>query len=282
MPGTYDIGGEQAFICITCGTQYPPSTTPPEHCPICEDDRQYVHPRGQLWTTLAELRGRYHNRFDPLEPGVQRFVTEPAGLGIGQLAYLIETPHGNWLWETLAYVDETTIAQIQRRGGVEGIAISHAHYYATMVEWSRALGGVPIHLHEANRPWVMRPDPAVRFFEGETLEVLPGLTIIRCGGHFPGGQVLHWAGGAEGAGVLFSGDVIQVVADRRWVTFMYSYPNSVPLSAGEVRHVVEAVEPYPFERLYGAFDGHIVYPDAKGAVRRSSERYIQHITSDDV
>ena len=149
-----------------------------------------------------------------------------------------------------------------------------------MVEWSRALGDVPIHLHESNRPWVMRPDPAVRFFESETLEVLPGLTVIRCGGHFPGGQVLHWADGADGAGVLFSGDIIQVVADRRWVTFMYSYPNSVPLNASEVRHVVDSVEPYPFERLCGAFDGHVVYPDAKGAVRRSADRYIQHITGD--
>ena len=29
-----------------------------------------------------------------------------------------------------------------------------------MVEWSRALGGVPIHLHAADRQWVMRADPA--------------------------------------------------------------------------------------------------------------------------
>ena len=43
--------------------------------------------------------------------------------------------------------------------------------------------------------------------------------------HFDGGQVLHWAGGEDGRGALFSGDIFTVVPDRRWVSFMYSYPN---------------------------------------------------------
>src|SRR5690606_26009492 len=164
------------------------------------------------------------------------------------------------------------------RGGAQAIAISHAHYYATMVEWSRALGGIPIYLHETNRPWVMYPDPAVEFFTEETRELLPGVTLIRCGGHFPGASVLHWTDGAEGRGVLLSGDTIQVVADRRWVSFMYSYPNQIPLDPESVRRIVAAVEPYPFERLYGAFGRHVL-ADAKASVRRSAERYIEHIQS---
>jgi len=145
-----------------------------------------------------------------------------------------------------------------------------------MNEWSRALGGVPIHLHTANRPFVMYPTDAVHFFEADTLELVPGLTVVRCGGHYPGASVLHWADGAEGRGVVFSGDTMQVVADRRWLSFMYSYPNSIPLDPASVRHIVEAVEPYPFERIYGAFNRHVL-EDAKGAVRRSAERYVRHI-----
>jgi hypothetical protein len=267
-----------APICVTCGTQFPPAETVPAHCPICEDDRQYVNPKGQRWTTLAELRGRYHNRFTELEPGLTSIVTEPA-LAIGQRAYLVRTPRGNVLWDMLTYLDETTVAEIERHGGCAAIAISHPHYYATMGEWSRLLGDAPIFLHADNRPWVMRPTAAVRFWEGESVEVLPGLTVVRCGGHFPGASVLHWPEGAEGRGALLSGDTIQIVRDRRWVTFMYSYPNAIPLDAGAVRRIVAAVEPYAFERLYGAFQDEPVV-DAKAAVGRSAERYVRHLSGE--
>jgi glyoxylase-like metal-dependent hydrolase (beta-lactamase superfamily II) len=265
-----------AFLCVACGTQYPPSVHPPDRCPICEDERQYVPPEGQRWTTLAEMRGHYHNRFTELEPGVTEIETEPA-FAIGQRAFLIQTPQGNALWETLAYLDETTLAEIERRGGAAAIAISHPHYYTTMTAWSRALGNVPIYLHEANRRWVMYPSLAIRFFEQDALELVPGVTVIRCGGHFPGASVLHWAGGAEGHGVLFSGDTLQVVADRRHVSFLYSYPNLIPLDPETVRAVVASLEPYAFERIYGAFGRHIL-ADAEEAVRRSAERYIAHVT----
>ena len=113
-------------------------------------------------------------------------------------------------------------------GGISAIAISHPHYYSSMIEWSRAFD-CPVFLHAADRQWVMRPDPAIEFWEGETKEIGQGLTLIRCGGHFEGGTVLHWPGGADGKGVILSGDILQVVEDRRWVSFMYSYPNLIPL-----------------------------------------------------
>ena len=266
-------------ICVTCGTQFPPSTETPPGCPICEDDRQYIHPaRGQQWTTLPELRQAHRNRIDPVGPGVTRIVTEPA-FAIGQQAYLIETPQGNILWDLVALVDEATIAEIRGRGGIAAIAISHAHYYTTMVAWSRALGDVPILLHEANREWVMRPDPAVRFWSGDAISPVPGVTIRRTGGHFPGAMVLHWDNrndGQDGAGVLFSGDIITVVADPKWVTFMYSYPNTIPLDAATVRRMADLVAPYPFARIHDAFDKHVV-SDGNGVVERSAARYVRHI-----
>jgi glyoxylase-like metal-dependent hydrolase (beta-lactamase superfamily II) len=265
------------FLCVTCGTQYPASDTPPDGCPICLDDRQYVNPNGQQWTTLEELRaGGRRNRFELVADGVTAIVTEP-GVGIGQRAHLIETPRGNVLWDCVAYLDDETVAEVRRRGGLQAIAISHPHFYTTIVEWSRALD-VPVYLHRDNQPWVMRPDEdAVRYWDGETLALLPGVTYIRCGGHFPGSSVLHWAEGAAGKGALFTGDTIYVVADPRWVTFMYSYPNDIPLNASAVRRIVAAVEPFAFDTLYSSF-GRAVQQDARGAVRRSAERYIEHIT----
>ncbi len=112
-----------------------------------------------------------------------------------------------------------------------------------MVEWSRAFGGAPIHLHEAERPWVMRPDPCVRFWKGRTLELRGGLTLVSTGGHFEGYQVLHWPGGAEGRGALMAGDQPQICMDPKQVTFMYSYPNYIPLNAPAIRQVMECLEP---------------------------------------
>lgn len=268
-----------AFICVTCGTQFPPAGEPPAGCPICEDDRQYIHhERGQQWTSLSDLMSRHRNRFEPVEPSVIRIVTEP-DFAIGQQGYLIETPAGNILWDLVACIDDATIAEIGRRGGITAIVISHAHHYTTMIEWSRALGDVPILLHEANRPWVMRPDDAVAFWSGDTHTPLPGLTLIRTGGHFPGATVLHWDNaveGADGKGVLFCGDILSVVADRRWLTFMYSYPNDIPLDADTVRRMAGMLAPYAFDRIHDAFDKHVV-ADGHAAVQRSAERYIRHL-----
>ena len=263
------------YICITCGTQYPASPAAPTHCPICEDDRQYINQNGQQWTTLAELRRERTNELTLIDPNLTAIRTAPL-FAIAQQAHLIQTPAGNLLWDCISFLDATTVAEVHRRGGIAAIAISHPHFYSSMIEWSRAFDA-PIYLHAENRPWVMRPDDAVHFWHGEAQELLPGLTVLRSGGHFPGSSVLHWAGGAGGKGALFTADTIMVVADRRFVTFMYSYPNYIPLNARAVRGIVAAVEPVAFDRIYGSWPGSIVAEDAKAAVRRSAERYIAHI-----
>jgi hypothetical protein len=120
----------------------------------------------------------------------------------------------------------------------------------------------------------MRPDPAIVFWEGESKALGNGLTLTRCGGHFEGGTVLHWPEGADGKGALLSGDIIQVVPDRKNVSFMYSYPNYIPLAAAAVTKIVQAVEPFSFDRVYGAFWDMVIEQDGKEVVRRSAERYL--------
>jgi hypothetical protein len=262
------------YLCVTCGTQYPVEDAPPAHCPICEDDRQYISPQGQQWTTLAALRADRVNALADLIPGVTTITTTPKA-GIGQRAYLLQTPAGNVLWDCVAHLDDATIAAIQQRGGLTAIAISHPHFFTTMVDWSHAFGGVPIHLHADQRPWVMRPDPVIQYFEGKSVEPLPGLRVIRLDGHFPGSTALHWDAADDGAGALFTGDTIHIVADRRWVSFMYSYPNDIPLGPTAIRRIVDGVEPLAFGRLYDGWDE--VSGDARLAVLRSANRYLAHI-----
>lgn len=264
------------FMCVTCGTQFAASEQPPTHCPICEDERQYIGWSGQQWTTLEDLRRDHTTIIKTEEPGLTGIGTEPS-FAIAQRALLVQAPDGNILWDCISLIDDATVDAVNALGGVKAIAISHPHYYSSMIEWSRAFGGAPIYLHAADREHVMRPDPAIVFWEGETQPLGEGLTLIRCGGHFAGGTVLHWAAGAEGQGILLSGDILTVVQDRRYVSFMYSYPNLIPLPAATVQRVVAAVEPYPFERIYGAWFGRVVAADAKAAVHRSAERYIRAI-----
>ena len=270
---------ETAFLCVTCGTQFPPSPKPPILCPICEDERQYVGPDGQQWTTLERLRSTHKNTIKKEEENLYSINAEPR-VGIGQRAFLIQTPKGNLLWDCLAMIDDATVARIKELGGIAEIAISHPHYYTTMVEWSRAFGNAPIHLHEAERPWVMRPDPCVRFWSGETQTLLGSLPLVRTGGHFEGYQVLVWPAGAQGRGVLMAGDQPQICMDPKQVSFMWSYPNYIPLNAPTIQHVLECLERLEYDRIYGAFvvrgKGYIL-SHGKDVVRRSAERYLKAI-----
>ncbi len=260
------------YICVTCGTQYAETREPPAHCLICAEERQYVGWKGQAWTTLDELRANHRNKIQSEEPGLTGIGTQPS-FAIAQRALLVQSPGGNVLWDCITLVDDTSIEAVRTLGGISAIAISHPHYYSCMVEWSRAFGGVPIYLHAADRQWVMRPEHAIVYWEGERCSLGDGLTLIHCGGHFAGASVLHWAAGADGRGALLTGDTIQVVSDRRWVSFMYSYPNLIPLNATAIERIVRSVEPFDFERIYGAWWERVVASDAKAAVKRSAERY---------
>jgi glyoxylase-like metal-dependent hydrolase (beta-lactamase superfamily II) len=265
----------EPYICLTCGVQHAASESPPERCLICNDERQYVGWGGQRWTTLVDMKAAGHaNRFQAVEgePGLTSIDTRPR-FAIGQRALLVQTAGGNFLWDCISYIDDETLQRIHDIGGLHGLSVSHPHFYGAMIEWSHAFVRAPVFLPLADKEWLARPDRSVQWYEG-TQEVLPGLTLVQCGGHFDGSAVLHWAEGGGGRGALLTGDTISVVADRRWVTFMRSYPNYIPLPESAVRGILQAVRPYPFERVYGGWWQNDVMEDGMGVVERSAERYI--------
>ncbi|HET9715593.1 MAG TPA: MBL fold metallo-hydrolase [Pseudolabrys sp.] len=261
------------YICTACGTQYPQTSQPPQECIICEEERQYVPSRGQTWTTLDALSQSHQNSFREYEPGV---IGIGAGFAIGQRALLIRTEAGNLLWDCVATLDPATITLIKGLGGLKGVAISHPHFYTTMVEWAHAFG-CPIHLHAADREWIVRKDSAVKLWDGDTLKLWEHVTLVRCGGHFPGGTVMHWSRGAGGRGVVCAGDILSVATDRKWLSFMRSYPNFIPLSKREVEYIGMAMSPFDFDVIYGHYFDRVIAKDAKQVLEKSVARYVAAI-----
>ena len=241
-----------SHICVTCGTQYPTSSEPPRNCPICQDVRQYVGPDGQKWVSLDELRKTHRNVFFEEGKKLWGIHTVP-NFAIGQRTLLLQTQNGGFLWDCLSLIDGDTVELVKALGGLSAIAIFHPQYYTSMVEWSRAFGGIPFYLHETDREWVQHQDSSIVFWKGETHRLNDDLTLIRVGGHFRGFQVLHWTSGEGGSGALMTGDMPQVCPDRRYVSFMYSYPNFIPVDSATVRGIIMKLEPYQFAKLYGAW-----------------------------
>jgi hypothetical protein len=267
-----------AYICSTCAAQFPPSDQPPKECPICTDERQFVPPSGQGWTTLDAVGKKHTNQWRQYEPGLIGIGTVPQ-FCIGQRALLVRTPQGNILWDCITLLDDVTVAIINGLGGLAGIAISHPHYYTTMAEWADAFDA-PIHLHADDRQWVTRGHNKIEFWTGDTKKLADGLTLIHAGGHFAGGTVAHWAPGAGGKGALLTGDIVMVIPDRRYVSFMRSYPNLIPLSAPSVERLGRMLEPFEYDAIYGAFMDRNVLKGAKDAVRKSVARYAQAVSGD--
>ncbi|HEX2902446.1 MAG TPA: MBL fold metallo-hydrolase [Jatrophihabitans sp.] len=263
-----------AWICVTCGVQYPDTEQPPAGCPICSDERQYVGWEGQRWTTLAELQDDHVLEFREEEPGLIGIGVDPP-IAIGQRALLVRTPHGNVLWDCVSYLDEAARQRIEELGGIAAICMSHPHFYAAHIEFADAFDA-RVFLPAADRQWIQRRSSRIELFD-EQVEPLPGITVARIGGHFDGAAVLHWPAGSQGRGALLTGDTITVVQDRDWVSFMWSFPNLIPLDEHTIADIAERIEQFRFDRIYGGWWGRVVVRDGAAAVRRSADRYIARL-----
>ena len=220
-----------AWICATCAVQYPDTVEPPAHCPICEDERQYVGWDGQRWTTAADLARDHASEVREEEPDLLGVGVTPK-VGIGQRALLVRTPHGNVLWDAVPLLDDAAREAIDAAGGIDTVCVSHPHFYAAHVDIADAFGARVL-LPRADEQWIQRRSDRLELFD-DRVDVLPGVTLARIGGHFDGAAVLHWAAGSDGRGALLTGDTITVVQDREWVSFMWSYPNLIPLDPGTI------------------------------------------------
>lgn len=123
----------------------------------------------------------------------------------------------------------------------------------------------------------MDPGDSIRFWSESTVTPMNGVTLIRLGGHFSGSTIARWNGTADGKGVILSGDTIQVGMDRKSVSFMYSYPNYIPLSRQILERISKTLQGYEYDRIYGALEDRNITSNAKATVAGSISRYITHL-----
>ena len=123
--------------------------------------------------------------------GLTGFAVEP-GFAIGQRALLVREADGCVLWDCVPLVTPEAIAHVRSLGGLKAIAVSHPHFYGAVADWSEAFGGVPVYLHGDDRQWITRPHPAIVAWSGESHRISDDIALVRTGGHFAGGTIMHW------------------------------------------------------------------------------------------
>jgi glyoxylase-like metal-dependent hydrolase (beta-lactamase superfamily II) len=258
---------ETGYICTMCGIHQTKGEAP-LRCIICDEERQYVNPEGQTWTSMEKLNHEYKNIVEKIHPGLYAIYSIP-GFGIGQRAYLIITPGGNILWDCISNLDQCTISMIESLGGVSAIAISHPHFYSTMSFWSAAFGDVPVYLNKRDSAWVLDDFSNIIYWESQEFTIWEKVRLIHCGGHFAGSTVLYNDYRYE----LFTGDSIYINPDLKSISCMYSYPNLIPLKKHEILQIQRAVSSTPYKSIYGAF-GKNITSNARDVVAFSLNRYL--------
>jgi glyoxylase-like metal-dependent hydrolase (beta-lactamase superfamily II) len=191
---------------------------------------------------------------------------------------LLQTDVGNILWDCVSVVTPATIETIDKLGGIDLIAISHPHFYSSMVEWSEAFGNAPILIHDADREWIRRPATQIRTWSGDRHRLSATVQLIHCPGHFPGSSVLHWTAAPNAKSVLLVGDSLHVAGDRRHITVMYSVPNYMPVGPSVIEDIRERLTDLDFDDVYGFTWGLNIIGIARQAVNDSFDRYLTVIT----
>lgn len=241
--------------------------------PVSDEERGDLGPHTRRWLTHEELAREPHTTAHRDHGrGIRSLRREPR-LGIGQWSFLVRTPGGNVLWDPPAYLDDAVERLVRDLGGVAVIATSHPHMFAAQVSWSHAFDRAPVLVNIHGKEWVARPDPVIDYWEDE-VEPVPGVRVVRLGGHMPSSAVAVTADAS-----LLAGDTISGSLDPRWLSFQRNFPRHVPMSAAVVQRLVDQLRAVPFDRLY-TLGGDTIEHDAFSVVERAAHRHIRWVRGD--
>jgi hypothetical protein len=268
------------WICDRCGLEHPDAEQPPpvDGCvfdlgPVSDEERGDLGSHTSRWLTHDQLAMEAHTTVHRDHGrGVHSLRREPR-LGIGQWSFLVQTPGGNVLWDPPAYLDDEVEHLVRELGGVAAITTSHPHMFASQVSWSHAFDRVPVLVNVHGKEWVPRPDPVIDYWSDEA-EPVPGVRVVRLGGHMPSSAVALTPDGS-----LLAGDTISGSLDPHWLSFQRNFPRHVPMSAAVVQRLVDQLRPYTFDRLY-TLGGDAIEHDAYLVIERSARRHIRWVSGE--
>ncbi|MGV0743246.1 hydrolase [Mycolicibacterium sp. XJ870] len=267
------------WICTGCGIEHADSDNPPpaNSC-VLTSEEVAISERGDLpphgtWTTLEALATQpHHTEHVDHGRGVHSLRRAPR-FAIGHRSFLVQTAHGNLLWDSPAYLDDDILELVRRLGGVAAIAPSHPHMFGAQLSWSREFGGIPVYVNALDQEWIPQIDPLIELWTGEAEPVL-GVRLLHVGGHMRGSSVALTADGT-----LLVGDTISGGLARNWVSFQRNFPKHVPLSAAVVRRIVDRLDAYDYDRLY-TLGGDEIDSAAKDVVHKSAETHIRWVSGE--
>ncbi|PWN48353.1 hypothetical protein IE53DRAFT_389448 [Violaceomyces palustris] len=246
-------------------------------------------------------------------------------VGIGQTPILVTTTKGILIWDCSALFTRnlaSRILQLQQSSRLPflGIFVSHPHFYNSSLTWAKALS-TKVHISSLDKEWYLRGlcqvsdglyslvdtaredfSPEERLdiqacsehvvaWEGDVLEVVPGVKVLRCGGHFPGSSILVWDrdltpghdttsqragdGNARRGGVALCSDTFMPCPDGKTFSFMWSYPNMIPLKPKDVEKIWQSVRPYPFQDVIGGWPGKAILGSSHEKLRISACNFVE-------
>ena len=234
---------QHTIICSACGTSYSVGSAP-QTCAICLDERQWVPPAGQSWTTREELHERHSIKSTLLQEGLYEFEINPA-FGIGQRAVLVLSKNGNVLWDCIPLLDEPAIEFIKSKGGLKAIAFSHPHFYSNMNEWAEVFN-CPIYIHQNDEQHIMMRGDHIQLWQDDEIDLWDGMRIICIGGHFAGSSILHVPFLSD-EGAIICGDTLFLSPSKKHFSAAYSFPNRIPLPLAEMQRIKERFDSIPFD-----------------------------------
>ena len=261
-------------VCATCGNHFPEPR--PVVCAVCADERQWVPPGGQRWTTLAELAAAGH-RSDvrAVEPGLTGIGADPP-FAIGQRSLLVSTAGGNLLWDPSGFIDDAAVAAVRAAGGLSYVTASHPHFYG-------AIARVGPRVRRGDLRACGRRGVAAAGFGGAGADL----------GRDTGGAARGDAGPVRRAFPRQRGGALGFRGGRARGAAVRGHdlrdagrgPGDVRLVGAEPAAAVRGGRPgsgrrcsrYAFDRIYGGWWTPVLRSDAREIVQRSALRYIEHL-----
>jgi hypothetical protein len=257
-----------AWACTNCGHWQRWPAPGPLTCPVCADVRNALPEHGFEFLTDKQVDELVIGFCRPTAVGgVTEFGTEPR-FGLDSRGWVVETDDGLLGFECAPWYTAPMLAELRRmeeeKGALEVLAASHVHGYGALWQLQAELEPrvVAVGVHDLVWTKAFR----VTWPADDVLELAPGLTLHRTGGHFPGHSVLH----DSRRGLLFCGDSLKVDLDDAGrpvgLSAHKAFHAQIPLSHAELREYLAVVAELefgavatPFELVPGVTTDHVVH-----------------------